>query len=216
MLPGFEVEYCGLRRAHVKKAWTSTQGAFREFLHWLDEGVDSDGEKYLELRRRLVLYFDRRNCLNADDLADETLSRVAQKLQEKGEITHLSPAHYCYVIAKFVFLEHIRRAEHSHASLEETFALGRRGAALPAQQPPDAASAAGEQMLDCLDRCLKKLPPADGDLILDYYQGEQQEKIQRRRQIAVRLGVSANALSIRACRIRTKLEACVRSCCAKD
>jgi len=200
----------------VKKHWTPTQDAFREFLHWLDEGVDSGGEKYLELRRRLVLYFDRRNCLTADDLADETLSRVGQKLQEKGEITDLSPAHYCYVIAKFVFLEHIRRAEHSHARLEEVSAPGRRGVALPEQPPPDLASAGGEQMLDCLDRCLKKLPRADGDLILDYYQGEQREKIQRRRQIAARLGLSANALSIRACRIRAKLEACVRSCCDRD
>ena len=200
----------------MKKHWTPTQDAFREFLHWLDEGVDSGGGKYLELRRRLVLYFDRRNCLTADDLADETLSRVAQKLQEKGEITDLSPAHYCYVIAKFVFLEHIRRAEHSHARFEEVSAPGRRGIALPEQPPPDLASAGGEQMLDCLDRCLKKLPRADGDLILDYYQGEQRERIQRRRQTAARLGLSANALSIRACRIRAKLEACVRSCCDRD
>lgn len=199
----------------MKKAWTPTGQAFREFLHWLDEGVDSDGERYLEIRRRLVLYFDRRNCLTADDLADETLSRVAQKLQEKGKITDLAPAHYCYVIAKFVFLEHIRRAEHGHASLEEISVPGRRSIPLPAQPPHDPTAVADDRMLDCLDRCLKKLPRADSDLILNYYQGEQQEKIQRRRQIAERLGVSANALSIRACRIRTKLEACVRSCCAE-
>ena len=33
-------------------------------------------------------------------------------------------------------------------------------------------------MLDRLDRCLKTLPKADRELILEYYVGEQQEKIQ--------------------------------------
>jgi RNA polymerase sigma factor (sigma-70 family) len=196
------------------KNWTPTQDTFRQFLDWLDEGSGSGGEKYLELRRRLVLYFDRKNCLAADELADETLSRVAQKFQEKGEITNLSPAHYCYVTAKFVFLEYTRRAEHSHKSLEEFSAPGTAGGELAAATPADEI-ADKERTLDCLERCLKKLAPDEGELIVAYYQGEQREKIRSRRQIAEKLGVSANALTIRACRIRSKLESCVRSCCEK-
>jgi hypothetical protein len=37
-------------------------------------------------------------------------------------------------------------------------------------------------------------------------------KIALRRKLAARLGVTMNALSIRACRIRDRLEACVRAC----
>jgi RNA polymerase sigma factor (sigma-70 family) len=196
------------------KNWTPTQDAFRQFVDWLDEGSGSSGEKYLELRRRLVLYFDRKNCLTADELADETLSRVAQKFQEKGEITNLSPAHYCYVTAKFVFLEYTRRPEHSHKSFEELSAAGTAGGEFAAAAPADE-SADKELTRDCLEQCLKKLAPDEGELILEYYQGEQREKIRSRRQIAEKLGVSANALTIRACRIRNKLEACVRSCCEK-
>jgi RNA polymerase sigma factor (sigma-70 family) len=198
------------------KNWTPTQDTFRQFLDWLDEGSGSGGEKYLDLRRRLVLYFDRKNCLTADELADETLSRVAQKFQEKGEITNLSPAHYCYVTAKFVFLEYTRSAEHSHKSLEELPASGPTGGELAAAAPADSASADKERTLDCLERCLNKLAPDESDLIVTYYQGEQREKIRGRRQIAERLGVSANALTIRACRIRSKLESCVRACCEKQ
>jgi RNA polymerase sigma factor (sigma-70 family) len=199
----------------LNKDSTASQGAFQQFLRWLDEGVDSSGERYLELRRRLVLYFNRKNCLAADDLADETLSRVAQKLQEKGEITNLSPAHYCYVTARFVFLEYIRRAEHGNKSLEELETSGAGGE--PAAQPHSHfESAAQERTFDCLERCLKRLSRDDNELILEYYRGEQQEKIKRRQQMAARLGVSANALSIRACRIRNRLESCVRSCCAWD
>lgn len=198
---------------HLKN-WTPTQDAFRQFLDWLDEGAGSGGERYLELRRRLVLYFDRRNCLTADELADETLSRVAQKFQEQGEITNISPAHYCFVAAKFVFLEYTRRAEHGHKSLED-FPASRLPGKIAAAET-DCESEFKERTLDCLERCLKKLEREESELILEYYQGEQREKIQSRKRIAEKLGISANAVTIRACRIRNRLEACVRSCCEKE
>jgi len=46
-------------------------------------------------------------------------------------------------------------------------------------------------------------------LILRYYQGEQRAKIENRRALAERLGLTINALRIRASRIRSRLEACV-------
>ena len=36
-----------------KKNWTPTEPAFRKFLLWLDEGEDSKGERYLDMRKRL-------------------------------------------------------------------------------------------------------------------------------------------------------------------
>ena len=199
----------------MKKTWSPTQDAFRKFLGWLNEGAGSGGEKYLELRRRLVFYFERRNCPAADELADETLARVAQKFQEQGEITNLSPTHYCYVTAKFVFLEYVRRPDHIHTSLEDTFHSG-QGSLEVAAPVPDPIAASQERTSNCLERCLKKLTPEEARLILEYYQSDQQEKIQQRKSIAARLGISANALGIRACRIRNKLEACVRSCCEQE
>ena len=185
--------------------WTPTESAFRQFLLWLDEGVESDGAKYLEMRRRLVLYFDRKKCLLPDELADETLGRVAQKLQEQGEITNLSPAHYCYVVARFVFLEYLRRVEHSQANLD----------AIPgASSDPsvqDGSSASQEKLLDRLDRCLERLTAEDRELILKYYEGDGRTKIEARRKLAERLGLSPNALTIRACRIRNKVESCVKT-----
>ena len=198
----------------MKKDWAPTQGSFQDFLHWLDQGVDSGGEKYLEMHRRLAAYFDRKNCLTADELADETLARVAQKLQEKGEITELSPAHYCYVTAKFVFLEYLRHAKHGRAGLDE-FSVSRQPGSDSVVAAPSVRDGSDdqEQLLSCLDRCLNKLSAADSELILEYYQGEKHEKIQQRRELGIRLGLSANALSIRACRIRTKVEQCVKECC---
>jgi len=198
--------------AELKKDWSLNAGAFRRFLDWLDEGVDSGGERYLEMRRRLVRYFDRRNCSLPDDLADETLNRVARKLEEKGEIVGASPAHYCYIVAKFVFLEFGRRAEHNQTSLDDNPGASRMMVGLAVPSRPDRDALAKEILFDCLDRCLGKLQPEDRELILDYYRGERRAKIERRSKLAGRFGLTMNALSIRACRLRSKLEICVSAC----
>jgi len=198
--------------AQLKKDWTLNPGAFRQFLNWLDEGVDSGGQRYLEMRRRLARYFDRRNCSSPDDLADETLNRVARKLEEKGEIVGASPAHYCYIVAKFVFLEFGRRSEHNQTSLDDAQGSGRVTASLTVPSRREVDIVAEEKLFDCLERCLGRLQREDRELILEYYRGEQRAKIERRSQMAMRLGCTMNALSIRACRIRTRLEACVQAC----
>ena len=107
-------------------------------------------------------------------------------------------------LAKFVFLEYLRHADQSQAAvagLKRTQDAG----GVPRE------SADSEALLDRLEQCLAELPATDRALILDYYQGEQGVKIEKRRALAARLGVTANALSIRACRIRDKLEACVQA-----
>lgn len=198
--------------AQLKKDWILNPQAFRQFLNWLDEGVDSNGERYLEMRRRLARYFDRRGCSSPDDLADETLNRVARKLEEKGEIVGASPAHYCYIVAKFVFQEFGRRSEQNQTSLDQAQSSGRVIGSLAVPFRPNVDAVAKEKLFDCLERCLSKIQPEGPELILEYYRGEQRAKIERRSELATSLGLSTNALSIRACRIRSKLEICVRTC----
>ncbi len=72
-------------------------------LEWFDSGENSDGERYLEIRRRLVSFFDRKDCLNFDELADETLNRVARRLEEEGKIDSETPEKICFITAKFIF-----------------------------------------------------------------------------------------------------------------
>jgi DNA-directed RNA polymerase specialized sigma24 family protein len=191
-----------------KQDWLPTESAFRRFLAWLDEGQDSNGERYLEMRRRLVRYFDQKQCVTADELADETLNRVVRRLEEVETITDVTPAHYCYIVAKFVLLEHLRLVRHEVNSDDSDFDSAVSAASNP---PPDQTT---QKRLDCLDLCLQKLVAGERDLILEYYRGERSEKIQRRRELAEQLELSTNALSIRACRIRDRLEECVGKCSA--
>jgi DNA-directed RNA polymerase specialized sigma24 family protein len=198
----------------VTKIWVQTPGAFRHLLAWLDQGADSDGERYVEMRRRLVSYFGRKRCVFPDELADETLNRVSRKLEELGAITDASPAHYCYIVARFVFLEYLRGAEHHQASLDEATGVPDINTSRAAAARTDQADA-DERRFACLDRCLRQLTEYDRVLILEYYSADRGLRIEGRRRLAERLGLTANALTVRACRIRGAVEACVKACGAE-
>ncbi len=185
---------------------------FRQLLNWLGDGAGPNGGEYLEMRRRLVSYFERKRCKSPDDLADETLNRVARRLHEEGWIESTPRARYCYIVARFVFLEHLREPETN--PLDEDRSTSHRSAVAAFESHCDEVEERDrhERSLDCLDRCSGKLSRDDRELIFRYYQGEQKEKIENRQALAELLGVTANALNIRACRIRNKLEGCVRQC----
>lgn len=183
--------------------------AFEQLLEWLDDGVDSHGSIYLEMRRRLVSYFDRRNRPTADDLADQTLNRIAKTLEKDGAIAIRPPARYCYSVAKFVLLEDLRR-EQAQLRLRGTITeLSTTGARRP---EPEESFEIQEQRLQCLERCLQEMNPDQRALIVAYYRDERRQKIERRRNMARGLGITMNALSIRVGRIRTALEASVETC----
>ena len=200
-----------MQKTESKKNWAITSSAFARLLGWLDEGKDSDGRNYLEMRQRLVAYFDRKNCLTPDDFADETLNRVARRLEEEGQIESETPAKYCYITAKFVFMESLRGADKKSVPLDDALKKSSSN-----QSSEDEGKNLKEKMLDCLEICTGKLEAANREMIVSYYYGEERVKIENRRALAEKLGISTNALTIRACRIRDKLEGCVGKCVSED
>jgi hypothetical protein len=48
----------------LKRTWEPGEATFHRLLAWLDEGTDTQGERYLEIRDRLVHYFARRNVFS--------------------------------------------------------------------------------------------------------------------------------------------------------
>ena len=181
-------------------------------LDWLDNGTNSGGQSYLNLRQRLVGYFDRKNCRAPEDLADETLNRVARRLEEEGVIVSETAARYCYIVARFVFHEYLRRSNDEVPLDALANEVADNNTNISAS---DDEAQHREQLLRCLDQCTEKLEPAHRELIIRYYHGEQRVKIENRNSLARQLGVTINALTIRACRIRNKLEACVTECAGR-
>jgi DNA-directed RNA polymerase specialized sigma24 family protein len=56
------------------------------------------------------------------------------------------------------------------------------------------------------------LSPENFRLIVQYYQQNEQSRIEARRNLAAQLGIPPNALRIRAHRIRARLQGCVEDC----
>ena len=193
--------------AKLKKNWSLTTDSFHRLLHWLDEGGDSGGEAYLAMRQRLLNYFDRKNCLTPDNLADETMNRVARRLEEGGLVAEI-PAKFCYSTARFVFLEELRTQSREREFCGTVRAEGRAG------QENTKEQEAQQRRLACLEKCMAEVEPAQRELVLRYYHGTQRAKIENRRAQAAELGLTPNALAIRACRIREQLEQRVRQCLA--
>ncbi len=197
-----------MQKANSKKDWNLTPAAFRRFLAWLDKDVDSDGRRYLEMRDCLILYFDRKNCPSPDEFADETLNRVARRLEEEGAIESETPAKYCYITAKFVFLESLRGKAKNTVPLDDVLNQKLKNEAAIESDEKEIK----EKLLDCLEKCSGQLESVNREIIYEYYRGEERVKIENRRALAKNLDISLNALSIRACRIRDKLENCVKRC----
>jgi DNA-directed RNA polymerase specialized sigma24 family protein len=189
----------------LKKDWEPDPGALKSLVEWLDGRADarSDGEAYVAMHARLSSYFARKGCRAPEELADETLSRVARRLQEEGTIAGMVPAQYCYVTARFVWLEHLRSPDYAPPAIT-------RDPKSPVR--PAGEDEERERWLACLDRCLEQLETSDRAIILEYYSGASSDRIEQRRQLAARLGLTANALAIRASRLRERLRTAVRQC----
>jgi RNA polymerase sigma factor (sigma-70 family) len=187
---------------HTK--WALTTKALDQLLDHFSANRDEAGRRYELMRVKLVRYFEWRSCPSAEDLADETINRVARRIDE-GETIFNLPA-YFFTVARLIFMESLRERERTSVPLDEIPKMS-------AEQPFEDEEK--EARLRCLDHCLSKLPVESQTLILKYHHEERRAKIDRRRQLAEGLGIPLNALRIRAHRIRTGLEKCVRDCLAQ-
>lgn len=159
------------------------------------------------LRRRLLCWFEQRRCAWPDELADETLSRVAQRLAEGLEIQNVTS--YALGVAGFVHLEYLRNPAHTHHSLDDAPHV--MNLVSQANADPVEAELASAR-LECLERCLARLSPEERELMLAYYQDSWQQQTAQRKTLAERFGVAPSSLRSRAHRLRQKLEASVQRC----
>jgi DNA-directed RNA polymerase specialized sigma24 family protein len=177
-----------------------TQDEFDALLAWLDPDRDQAAQKYEEIRRRLIKIFVCRGCPVAEDLADETINRVAGKVEGVAPSYVGNPVLYFYGVAKKVYHEWFRE----WLRKQEATADASVADPVPDPDPPEP-----DREYDCLMECMKLLAPKDQDLILDYYQEEKQAKIDHRKKLAEGLGIGLNTLRIKVYRLRARLQECV-------
>lgn len=179
-----------------------TMDNFNELLDWLNPDHDQAGRKYEDIRRRLIRMFMHRGCMTAEDLADETITRVARKVPEVKTSFNPGddPALYFYGVARNVYREYVKRKPEPIP---------------PPPPPPDDPEDITPQY-NCLEKCLSHLPARNRELILEYYESEEGPKIENRKKLANRFGLALNALRIRTHRIRIELKKCVMECLKQE
>jgi DNA-directed RNA polymerase specialized sigma24 family protein len=184
-----------------------TATSFQTLLDRLDTDASAAAEKYEALRMKIAHLHRWRGCAesHADELADITLDRIAAKLAA-GEIVENLNA-FASAIARFVSLEHSRknRLDAVGDDLPET----------PVAPDLDFLDDPDRRM-KCLRRCVaSKLSDDDKTIVVGYYDTDADEKTKSaRKRLADSFGLTVNALKVRACRLRMRLEECINDCVA--
>lgn len=174
----------------------------------LGENEANAAVRYEDLRLKIVKFFIwKRDCAEAeaDALADKTLDRVSAKLAQNVEIQNVNA--YALEVSRFVWLEHLRKKKETAYGDD----LPEIAAAPETIDEPDSR-------LQCLRKCLAEISKSDADkhLIIGYYSAADGEKNKiQRRNLAEKLGLTMNTLKVKACRLRERLERCIKDCAAK-
>jgi DNA-directed RNA polymerase specialized sigma24 family protein len=179
--------------------WNLTQEAFDKLLETFSSDCHEAARRYITMRVTLTRYFEWKKIRSPEPQVDIAVDRVARRIWEGQEIVNLRA--YFLTVAYHVWQEWLR----DPARLaEEVEAI--------AERPSPPADEQKEARLQCLDYCLEQLPLESRSLILGYYSDDGRAKIDHRVKIAEALSIPLNALRIRAHRIRTKLEECIKNC----
>ncbi|MGH9766210.1 MAG: RNA polymerase sigma factor [Blastocatellia bacterium] len=179
--------------------WQLNQEAFDRLLASLDADRERAGAAYNKIRGKLISYFECRDCPFPEDHADETINRVARKLESGEEIR--DPATYVYGVARLLLLEILKERGKQQSAIEHL-----------SRFKPDPTDDDDDLRVECFNNCLARLDPEDRHLITQYYDGERRAKIENRNRLAECLAISQTALRIRAYRLRATLEKCVNKC----
>lgn len=174
--------------------------SFEEILTWLNPDREVAGEMYVQLRQDLARIFVWRKCCDPEGLTDEVFDRVARKVHVVRQTYQGDPRLYFRAVANNLAKETFKKTG-IHVSLDDVD--------LP-DQPETRTD--GEDIDECLHRCLRRLSTETRQLILAYYAKEKQAKIDHRQQLAQSLHIPIETLRVKVYRIRESLEECIERC----
>lgn len=186
----------------ARNDWALTEESFNRLLTLLDpDNRERAGRMYAELREALEKLFEWRGASHPEELADETLNRVARKLDAGEPVREVH--YYCLGVARLILLESFKKRAREEQLLGEF-----------SRMQVETSNAAGEDSAvgECMARCLNRLMPENRDLVIRYYDGEGATLAADRRRLSERMGLPPGTLRMRVLRLRQELEECVARC----
>ena len=179
-----------------ERSISGTYEGFTSLLAALGNSPTAAGQHYEQLRAKLIFFFTRKALEVPEDLADEVLDRIGRRLSEGLAI--LSVDAFALGVARHVALEQSARRNRVEA-VDPTFF----------HNVPDVSTTFSEdERLVYLERCLRRLPSFDSQLLKSYYLSGG-GAISARKNLAERLGISPGTLRQKVFLIRRRLLECV-------
>ena len=183
----------------MKKERTPTQEEFDKFLLWFHSDRNTAGGDLVKISCRLNQIFTARAGIDADELANEVINRVAVRIDTCAG-KYPSAAYCCLAFVDNVYREWLR---------DQIVKNNAREPLKP--RPPEEL----EQEDRCLTQCLGTLEPRDRNLFVRYFEGEGRPRIDARDKLAEEWGLTPNALRIKAHRLRKRMRLCIEECLAQ-
>jgi DNA-directed RNA polymerase specialized sigma24 family protein len=171
----------------------------KERLEALLDALDMNREKaisaYETMQKKLIKYFEWNGCWRAEECADETIDRVAMKIEELGkQIRAADKFSFALGVAIHVLQEYAKQARNLVADDGRATKVAN-----------DDHEASESEMITLLKECIEWLVPKQRDLIRRYYWESDQ-----RVALAEELGLTMNGLYTEAFRVKEALHDCMK------
>jgi hypothetical protein len=173
-------------------------------------------EAYRDLQQRLVRFFNLTAASDPQQLADETIKRLAQRAAEDAAAVPSDNANdsalsvgqpsiirssgaLAFGVAREILQEDLSRIQPNDQAVREWIA-----------RTTNAPDPNRERRQAILRSCLSRLSPERRRLLETYYGWSPSNKAEHHLQLAQSLGLNLDALRHRVLRSRVQLESCVR------
>jgi DNA-directed RNA polymerase specialized sigma24 family protein len=162
----------------------------------LSHPLQGDAE-YKRLRASLIRVFQAAGLADAENLADEVISRVLASIEGGTEVQ--SVRDYAQGIAKNVRSQEFQRLKREREIAASAFRIFE-------------GSPVSRELEGCLSHCLGDLASEDRELLGEYYARDGRAGIEQHRALERKLSLTPEALAMRVFRLRKKLLKCILEC----
>lgn len=171
-----------------------TEDRLNALLEALDLNRDKAIDTFETMRKKLIKYFEWNNCWRAEECADETIDRVAMKIEELGKKIRVADKFsFAHGVAVNVLHEYFKRVKNLVSD------DGRAGQV--AEDDPEESEG---ELMTLLKECIEWLQPEQQRFIKRYYAADNE-----RSKYSKELGLTMNGLYTEAFRVKEALRDCM-------
>ena len=183
-----------IRKPKSRAGKSLSDDSFDRLLEVFGSDPDTASRRYQQLRRTIVRLLERRGASFSEDLADETMFRVANSLSSDVAVRIDDPLRYFTAVAHNVYKQVLRERMHEASVLKHL-------PTVETQSDDDEVKAE----LEHLRKALEALSAQERELLTEYYGEAGGDLRSAREHLARRMNIPPNALRIRVHHARERL-----------